>query len=551
MASNPSAECVIPIFIGPANWQLSPVDFVNETEELLLEYSNNADTNGHALGSSFLGIHSETPCSNRGPLASVVSHMAVVLSSMTASSPSQGTVQPASPSAQSTHPSEQFNIVTPNYMPPPPLLDFTSPYPYFRFDVPQRSRTSSTLANAIFALSARNLAYTHGYDPLVADQYYSACLDHLIPALSNEDAALDDSLLTATILLRMLEEMDVDIVGSDSHGHLTGTAALLRAAQEQLAANKTPVAPVPRGLRQAAYWIAFRQEIYMSLQTHRPITLSARMCGFDEAHDWCEAPEWVWAQRAIAHCGDALAFAFGGGGGVGASRVGGGARARGRERWSKLIEDNAAWNRVRPRSFDPFFGRVPGLDEAEQPPKPVFPELRVMGNWQVLGYGYNILSRLVLLVHDPSIPKLGPSRKASVAIVDKKLRRDVRTLCSIVNSHLDHGPANIIALVAISMCGDRFTHPPHQRALHDLLTRVHRLHGWPVQEARSQLEDAWGWSTPSDAYGPQLAHAHAQAQMASHRHQEVTPGHHDEGAGMLGTTGRDADGDVLVGGPGP
>ncbi|KAK8154913.1 hypothetical protein BKA80DRAFT_140714 [Phyllosticta citrichinensis] len=473
-------------------------------------------------------------------------------------------------------------------------LDFTSPYPYFRFDVPQRSRTSSTLANAIFALSARNLAYTHGYDPLVADQYYSACLDHLIPALSNEDAALDDSLLTATILLRMLEEMDVDIVGSDSHGHLTGTAALLRAAQEQLAANKTPVAPVPRGLRQAAYWIAFRQEIYMSLQTHRPITLSARMCGFDEAHDWCEAPEWVWAQRAIAHCGDALAFAFGGGGGVGASRVGGGARARGRERWSKLIEDNAAWNRVRPRSFDPFFGRVPGLDEAEQPPKPVFPELRVMGNWQgeyadtgvdflfqlhfvasfkpctvleheyvpllliralirqaVLGYGYNILSRLVLLVHDPSIPKLGPSRKASVAIVDKKLRRDVRTLCSIVNSHLDHGPANIIALVAISMCGDRFTHPPHQRALHDLLTRVHRLHGWPVQEARSQLEDAWGWSTPSDAYGPQLAHAHAQAQMASHRHQEVTPGHHDEGAGMLGTTGRDADGDVLVGGPGP
>ncbi|KAK8176230.1 hypothetical protein BC567DRAFT_179537 [Phyllosticta citribraziliensis] len=332
------------------------------------------------------------------------------------------------------------------------FLDFTSPYPYFRFDVPQRSRTSSTLANAIFALSARHLAYTHGYDPLVADQYYSACLDHLIPALSNEDAALDDSLLTATILLRMLEEMDVDIVGSDSHGHLTGTAALIRAAQEQLAANKTPVAPVPRGLRQAAYWIAFRQEIYMSLQTHRPITLSARMCGFDEAHDWCEAPEWVWAQRAIAHCGDALAFAFGGGGGGGASRVVEGARARGRERWSKLIEDNAAWNRVRPRSFDPFFGRVPGLDEAEQPPEPVFPELRVMGNWQVLGYGYNILSRLVLLVHDPSIPKLGPSRKASVATVDKKLRRDVRTLCSIANSHLDHGPANIIALVAISMC---------------------------------------------------------------------------------------------------
>ncbi|KAK8230324.1 hypothetical protein HDK90DRAFT_417240 [Phyllosticta capitalensis] len=424
------------------------------------------------------------------------------------------------------------------------FLDFTSPYPYFRYDVPQRSRTSCTLANAIFALSARHLAYTQGYDPLVADQYYSACLDHLIPALSNEDAALDDSLLTATILLRMLEEMDVDIVGSDSHGHLTGTAALIRAAEEQLAANKTPVTPVPRGLRQAAYWIAFRQEIYMSLQTHQPITLSARMCGFDEAHDWCEAPEWVWAQRAIAHCGDALAFAFGGGGGGGA-------------RWSQLIEDNATWNRKRPPSFDPFFGRVPSLEDPEQPPEPVFPGVRVMGNWQVLGYGYNILSRLVLLVHDPSIPKLGPSRKASVAAVDKKLRRDVRTLCSIANSHIDHGPANIIALVAISMCGDRFTHPPHQRALHDLLTRVHRLHGWPVQEARSQLEEAWGWSTPA-LYGPQSAHAQATAQVGA---QGVGRGHGSgiavgQGDGLLGAAavpaarGRETEGESsgLVGG---
>ncbi|KAK7515848.1 hypothetical protein IWZ03DRAFT_360964 [Phyllosticta citriasiana] len=130
-----------------------------------------------------------------------------------------------------------------HFKPPPShrasWLEFTSPYPYFRFDVPQRSRNSSTLANAFFALSPQHLAYTQDYDPLVADQYYSACLDQLIPVLSNEDAALDDALLTATILL-------LGIVVSDSHGHLTGIAALIRAAQEQLGANKKPVPPVPR-----------------------------------------------------------------------------------------------------------------------------------------------------------------------------------------------------------------------------------------------------------------------------------------------------------------
>ncbi|KAK7551752.1 hypothetical protein IWX49DRAFT_645861 [Phyllosticta citricarpa] len=251
MASNSSAEYVIiPTLV---------VDFVNETEDLIQDYFYDGDPKSAAVGSSFPGIHFKPPPSHRASLASVTSHMDVDLPSMNASSPSQGTALTASPSAQSTHPSEQFNVVTPNSAPtrsqsrkvgadwpltaeslptrgmqipticvsldaadgpsdPRLQLDFTSPYPYFRFDVP------TTLSQ---------------------QQHVGQC--HLCPLRAA--FGLYAGLRSALIQFHSPADRDpaaVDIVVSDSHGHLTGIAALIRAAQEQLGANKKPVTPVQR-----------------------------------------------------------------------------------------------------------------------------------------------------------------------------------------------------------------------------------------------------------------------------------------------------------------
>ncbi|KAK7548338.1 hypothetical protein BKA81DRAFT_400935 [Phyllosticta paracitricarpa] len=214
-----------------------------------LDYFYDGDPKSAAVGSSFPGIHFKPPPSHRASLASVTSHMDVDLPSMNASSPSQGTALTASPSAQSTHPSEQFNVVTPNSAPtrsqsrkslptrgmqipticvsldaadgpsdPRLQLDFTSPYPYFRFDVP------TTLSQ---------------------QQHVGQC--HLCPLRAA--FGLYAGLRSALIQFHSPADRDpaaVDIVVSDSHGHLTGIAALIRAAQEQLGANKKPVTPVQR-----------------------------------------------------------------------------------------------------------------------------------------------------------------------------------------------------------------------------------------------------------------------------------------------------------------
>ncbi|KAL1619852.1 hypothetical protein SLS54_006450 [Diplodia seriata] len=89
-----------------------------------------------------------------------------------------------------------------------PQFDVSEPIQYFRVDIPQRARTNATLANAMLALSSRILQWKAGYSPHVADRYYQKCLEALIPALGDEALVMDDTLLAATIFLRMLEEMD-------------------------------------------------------------------------------------------------------------------------------------------------------------------------------------------------------------------------------------------------------------------------------------------------------------------------------------------------------
>ncbi|OJD33887.1 arca-like protein [Diplodia corticola] len=112
-------------------------------------------------------------------------------------------------------------------------------------------------------------------DAYVADRHYQRCLATLIPSLSDVDRAVADStsLLAATVVLRMLEEMDVHIAGADSRGHvhLTGSQAIIRAATSTTGTG-TSTRTTPAGLRRAAYWSAFRQEVWIAPRSRPPRT---------------------------------------------------------------------------------------------------------------------------------------------------------------------------------------------------------------------------------------------------------------------------------------
>jgi len=87
-------------------------------------------------------------------------------------------------------------------------FDCTDRQQHFALHIPYRARYCNTLFNALMALSARHLSCTTPFNPYVSDQYYQTCLETLIPALNNHGVTMDDDLLAATVILRLLEEFD-------------------------------------------------------------------------------------------------------------------------------------------------------------------------------------------------------------------------------------------------------------------------------------------------------------------------------------------------------
>lgn len=154
----------------------------------------------------------------------------------------------------------------------------------------------------------------------------------------------------------------VHVTGSDTQGHLTGSQAIISVASSMHADHP------PTGLRRAAYWSAFRQEVWIAPQTQQPICMCPAVCGYAVEHAFAPAPDHVWCERSIAHCGAAMNAAL---------MIDG--RQQGKEeqvaRWRALMEENERWWRCVPSGFDPFFGSWE-CREGE-----LFPDVRFQADW--------------------------------------------------------------------------------------------------------------------------------------------------------------------------
>lgn len=85
--------------------------------------------------------------------------------------------------------------------------------------MPQRAGSCPILLNAIYALAARHMSHLSVViDPLASIRYHQECLKHLIPLSDLPEHVADENLFAATIILRVLEEIEVKNSGGDQHG---------------------------------------------------------------------------------------------------------------------------------------------------------------------------------------------------------------------------------------------------------------------------------------------------------------------------------------------
>jgi hypothetical protein len=320
---------------------------------------------------------------------------------------------------------------------------------HFGVHVVQRAKTNSTLMNAILALSARQLSRISDFDPYVADAYYQRCFETLIPALNDNIAIRDESLLAATIILRLMEEMNISIIGSDPQGHLFGTQAIIRAAEQSYVGTTGP------NFRQAIYWAAFRQELWISLMTQRAFQLHI----FPADRSMGPADDSIWATRTIAHLGDVCNFAFG-------------EDRHSVLRYSQLMDENKVWRTQRPNSFVCVTRKIVAILSCRELADVIKFRIRFSGDrtemevgecfrtsvttkkhmvrsqaFSILSYSrgaivmgnqYNTLAHMLLVVHDPTIPQLGPSHKQSRAVVD--VRHHLGMIATELMQNAENGP---------------------------------------------------------------------------------------------------------------
>jgi hypothetical protein len=222
-------------------------------------------------------------------------------------------------------------------------LDLCDSKQHFQIEVPQRAGTCRILLNAIFALSARHLNRVESYDSFASTRYHQECLKYIIPMLNDTAAVSDESLFAATIILRVLEEMDMP--DTDSQGHLLGIQVFVNARDPYLEG----------GLSEAAFWVGLRQEIYSALMKCKPIQLNL----VHHIVDRSVAPtsDHSWANRAVVHCADVLNCCFAD---SGISKA----------LWKELKKHNERWQESKPPGFTPSYYK-----EADRSKREVFPEI--------------------------------------------------------------------------------------------------------------------------------------------------------------------------------
>ncbi|KAJ5137621.1 hypothetical protein N7476_008314 [Penicillium atrosanguineum] len=260
-------------------------------------------------------------------------------------------------------------------------LDCTDASRQFTRKTPILVKQSPILLHAVLSYAARHVG-----DAELAEQAHERCVELLIPFLSSETVADDDILLCTIVILRVFEQLNVMVTGSDQERHLAGCSALLRASQGR---EVDPSAP---RLRHAAFWVYLRQCLYNScVHQQAPsvdldLVLIPPPSGGDPLSNL--KSETAWANTMTWICATVVHFCFGSSYPEPSSRM---------CRWQELSEAVESWLSTRPSTFDPIWYSE-AIPESGNP----FPEIWFTADWHIMAFGYYHLACMLLVIYKPS-----------------------------------------------------------------------------------------------------------------------------------------------------
>ncbi|KAL3421589.1 hypothetical protein PVAG01_08035 [Phlyctema vagabunda] len=365
-------------------------------------------------------------------------------------------------------------------------FDLCDPDRHFALVVPQRASNCPALLYAIFTASARHLCRIEqskhgtgasylgqslpGLQMETAVEYHNRCIENLASMSSDSHAVFDENLLAASVILRFYEEVDAPFHGGDLEPTLRASQFFID-AQVQASIHDT-------GLRRAAFRVAYRQELVIAYINQRAFRLPIHP--FLDCLSLEPVDDHSWAHRAVVHCAHVLTYCYG-------------ENRSNKEDYDILKEYSQAWDLVKPPSFTPLYERNVDVTLGE-----FHPEIWFLSDCHVTGVQHHSLSKILLTVYNPRIPRLGPGQRDANRKIETELRVIVRQICGKAISNRRAPPAMNTACMAIAICGDLFNDPREQQALLDILQFTEIEHAWPTTTIQQKLKLCWGCENPTE-----------------------------------------------------
>jgi len=300
-------------------------------------------------------------------------------------------------------------------------------------------------------------------------------------------------MLASTVIIRFYEELE-ELISGACQDNILRPFQLFVAAQakpelfqvpyDQYDFNipgtfqnvRTLAEPYLKSYQHSCFRIALRQECQRALLNREEVQLPLEawklLDGFDDADDS------TWTDRHLYHYANVLQFCF--------SSVQYSTRRS--SRWQELKEFETRWEQARPLSFSHYHKKEPDRQKME-----VFPQIWYVHEVNAAGMIYFHFARILLIVYNPNLHRIGPGAAAAQRRVSEEVRDMVMQLCGVAMSTAQTQPCLVQAYNAIAMFGEHFTDRNEQEALLGVLAELEFKHGWPVDKEAQVLKREWGW----------------------------------------------------------
>lgn len=229
------------------------------------------------------------------------------------------------------------------------------------------------------------------------------------------------------------------------------------------------------GLRQAVFWVGFRQEFHMAFSQQRPFRLPLSIC--DNYRPWPDAPDHIWTNHLLIICAQVIQYCFDD------------QFQSSYRQYKELVRRQKEWLDNCPASFSPLYSETPDRKNGE-----LFPKVWYMYDWHIVAIQSVGLTNILLMAYNPSTARIGPNQKKAMCAVDTNIKSTVLDICGIALSNRQSPTSLLTACIAIMMCADRYNDDIEQEALMNIVVSMNRDNNyWPSTAMEMRLRDTWNW----------------------------------------------------------